>query len=86
MNTETAPLQGERLSWQIVCAIDAIDEVGYDHAFLTTLYELALVKEGSMDEDLLRLLAAYLDTKPRERIDQATDSLMKVVRLLSDRH
>jgi hypothetical protein len=59
MNTATnAPTQGEKPSWQLICVVDALDELNADHAFLTALYELTASNPQSMGDDQRRLLTA----------------------------
>ena len=86
MNTATnAPTQGGRPSWQLICVADALNELNADHAFLTALYELTANDPSSMGDDLLRLLTAYLDTDPRQKLKNLSDQLMDVARSISDR-
>jgi hypothetical protein len=86
MNIATnAPTQGGKPSWDLICVADALDELNADHAFLTALYELAASNPQSMGNDLRRLLDAYLDTDPRQKIKNLSDQVMTIARSISDR-
>ena len=85
MNSSHSPKQGEKPSWQIICVVDALDELNDDHAFLTALYEIARDKQGGMGEDLFRLLVAYLDTDPRQKLRTASQTLADIARSISNR-
>jgi hypothetical protein len=86
MNTApNAPMQGEKPSWQLICVADDLDKLNADHAFLTALYELSASPE-SMEADLRRLLDAYLDTDPRQKLKDLSDQVMTIARSMPDRH
>ena len=78
-------MQGGNPSWDLICVADALDELNNDHAFLTALYELAKPPE-SMEADLRRLLDAYLDTDPRQKLKNLSEQVMAVARSMPDRH
>lgn len=80
-----AQTQGGDLLSQLIKAIDEIDEVNNDHAFLTILYAIATSPQFTMDDDLHRLLAAYLDTEPRKKLDAISANLMTIVKAMRDR-
>lgn len=85
MNSSPSPKQGEKPSWQLICVADALDELNNDHAFLTALYALTANNPNSMGDDLLRLLTAYLDTDPRQKLKNLSDQVMTVARSIGDR-
>lgn len=79
---ETPQPQGGNPSWDLICVADALDELNADHAFLTALYELTARTPETMGGDLYRLLTAYLDTAPREKLKTLSDQVMTVARSL----
>jgi 5S rRNA maturation endonuclease (ribonuclease M5) len=86
MNTAQTPQTqgGNPAAWNLISIADALDEINADHAFLTALYELS-TDPDSMGNDLRRLLNAYLESDPRQKLTQATEQIMIVARSLGDR-
>lgn len=85
MNTSPTLKQGGNPTWDLISIVDALDELNADHAFLIALYEISGKDPDSMGGDLRRLLDAYLDTDPREKLKSASDQIMTVARSISDR-
>ena len=83
MNSSHSQKQGERPSWEIICVADQIDTINDDHAFLTTLHEIARDKAKVIDPDLYRLLVAYLDTEPRQKLSKLSENLMQIAKSIS---
>ena len=81
MNNQTTPTQGENPSWDLIGVADTLDEINADHAFLAALYELS-ADPSSMGEDLRRLLNAYLELSPRQKLKEASDQIMTIARSL----
>jgi hypothetical protein len=81
MNTAPSPLQGESLSWDLICVVDELDLINQDQYFLISLYKIVCDDPSLMDGDLLHLLTTYLDTNPRGKLREASDKLMALSRM-----
>ncbi|HET8686385.1 MAG TPA: hypothetical protein VFM18_06940 [Methanosarcina sp.] len=86
MNTATnAPTQGGKPSWQLISIADSLSDLNQEHAFLQALYQIAMEDPDSMSADLLHLLSAYLDTEPRQKLQDLSDQLVTIAKSISDR-
>jgi hypothetical protein len=84
MNSSVSPLQGESLSWELICVADELDQIAQKQYFLQALYKIVCDDPSLMDSDLLYLLGTYLDTEPREKLQGASDKLSALSRIAKD--
>jgi hypothetical protein len=70
MNTAIVPTQGGNPAWQVIQAMDLLDDLNSDQTFIIALYRIAQSDSDLIDDDLYRLVETYLDQDPRGKITE----------------